>query len=183
MYPTAQEEYKLVRNGHPGCTGLKLHGTDRPEGTGVRTGRQEVVVLQAWFSIHSVLHHDFKTCSSASCALFCQLVAMEKWIGARNFILLCQHFWTYQLPSAPVQTEGARMALFSDSVSIGTGVVMFPEALTAFIHAVTELLTLSALCAWHCAVPHWGNLPACPAAASLCLPSSASLFQPLELFV
>lgn len=108
MYPTAQEEYKLVRNGHPGCTGLKPHGTDRPEGTGVRTGRQEVVVLQAWFSIHSVLYHDFKTCSSVSCALFCQLVAMEKWIEARNFILLCQHFWTYQLPSAPVQTEGSQ---------------------------------------------------------------------------
>lgn len=42
--------------------------------------------------------------------------------------------------------RGIRMALFSGSVFAGTGAVMFPGVLTAFIHAVTELLTPGALC-------------------------------------
>lgn len=42
--------------------------------------------------------------------------------------------------------RGIRMALFSGSVFAGTGAVMFPGVLTAFIHAVTEILTPGAFC-------------------------------------
>lgn len=103
-------------------------------------------MLQARFPIHSVSYHDFKTCSSVSCALFCQLVAMEKWIGVGtlSFSVSISGPTSCLLPLC--RRRGIRMALFSGSVCAGTGAVLFPGVLTAFIHAVTELLTPGAFC-------------------------------------
>lgn len=128
-----------------GAGTLAARGMGRPEGTGVRTvpallgpGRQEAVMLQARFSVHSDLYHDFKTCFPVSCALFCPLVAMEKWVGARSSVLLCQHCWTHQLPSAPVQMEGSQDGTCSQVLSLRALVLwlMSPLTITAFIHAL-----------------------------------------------
>lgn len=167
MYSTAQEEYKLVRNGHPGCTGLK----GQVSGLG---GRRLLCCRHGFLSIVFCIMIlkpalQYPVHYSVSLLLWRNGLGLE----TLSFSVSISGPTSCLLPQC--RRRGASMALFSDSVSVGTGAVMFPGALTAFIHAVTELLTLSALCAWHCAVPHWGSLPACPAAASLS--------QPLELFV